>query len=185
MGRIKCLIFDLDGTLFDTRKANCVAYQRAFAYFGIRLTKAGYDSVFGLRFSEMAKKIAPTLFKNELNKVRELKACYYKKCVKSVKLNNSLIELIKHFRKTCKICLVTSASRKNTLFLLDHFKIRKYFDFVMCGENILLPKPHPSCYKECFKKFRISPREALIFEDGEPGIEAARKSGGNYCVVKM
>lgn len=183
--KIKCLIFDLDGTLFDTRKANCGAYQKAFARFGVKMTKSGYDSVFGLRFSEMAKKIAPKLSESELKEVKRLKSQYYKKCVFSVKPNFPLFELIKHFKKTCKICLVTSASRKNAIFLLKHFKIKKYFDFVMCGEDILLPKPHPSCYKKCFKKFRISPREALIFEDGDPGIEAAMKSGGNYCVVRM
>jgi HAD superfamily hydrolase (TIGR01509 family) len=55
----------------------------------------------------------------------------------------------------------------------------------MCGEDIEIAKPHPSCYKECYKKFRISPQEALIFEDGVAGIEAAKKSGGNYCVVKF
>lgn len=183
--RIKCLIFDLDGTLFSTKKANCAAYQKAFSHFGVKLTKEKYNSVFGLRFSEMAKNVAPALSKADLKKVKKLKACYYRKCVNLIKPNVSLIELIKHFRKTCKICLVTSASKKNALFLLNHFKIRKYFDFVMCGEDIQLPKPHPSCYKECFKRFQISPREALIFEDANPGIDAAKRSGGNYCVVKL
>lgn len=183
--RIKCLIFDLDGTLFDTKKANYAAYQRAFAHFGVKLTKEGYDNVFGLRFSEMAKIIAPFLSEPELKKVKKFKARYYRKCVNLVGPNRALFELIKHFKKTCKICLVTTASRKNVLFLLDHFKIRKYFDFVMCGEDILLAKPDPSCYRLCFKKMRISPREALIFEDSNIGIEAARRSGGNYFVVKM
>jgi beta-phosphoglucomutase len=183
--RIKCLIFDLDGTLFDTKKANAVAYQKAFSCLGVKMTKDDYEKVFGLRFREMAKKIAPNLSESELKKVKKIKSRYYREFVYLIKANYALFELIRHFRNTCKIFLVTTASRRNVLFLLSYFKIKKYFDYVLCGESVERAKPYPDCYKVCFKKAGVSPKEALIFEDSKIGIEAARKSGANYCVVKM
>lgn len=183
--KIKCLIFDLDGTLFDTKKANCASYQKTFAHFGVKMTKKGYDNVFGLRFKEMAKKVAPALSEADLKRVKKIKARCYRENVNLIKPNLALFELIRHFKKTCRIFLVTTASRKNVLFLLNHFKMKKYFDYIMCGEGVERAKPYPDCYKICFKKARVSPKETLIFEDSKIGIEAARKSGANYCVVKM
>jgi beta-phosphoglucomutase-like phosphatase (HAD superfamily) len=39
---LKAIFFDLDGTLFFTRKANFLAYQKAFLTFGVNLTEEEY-----------------------------------------------------------------------------------------------------------------------------------------------
>jgi HAD hydrolase, family IA, variant 3 len=47
------------------------------------------------------------------------------------------------------------------------------------------PKPAPDCFLEAMRREGCTPRETLIFEDSAIGIEAARRSGASYFVVKL
>ena len=44
-------------------------------------------------------------------------------------------------------------------------------------------KPDPECYNIIIEKLQFSPKETVIFEDSEVGIEAAIASGADYIKV--
>ena len=46
-------------------------------------------------------------------------------------------------------------------------------------------KPAPDCFLEAMRREGCTPQETLIFEDSEIGLEAARRSGASYFVVKL
>ena len=52
---IKGLLFDLDGTLVNTKEANYLSYKEAYMTIGINLSRVDYSKVFGLRFDDMAE----------------------------------------------------------------------------------------------------------------------------------
>jgi len=182
---IKYLLFDFDGTLFDTKRANFIAYKKAFKYAGINIKEKDYYSAFGLRFDEMTKKIAPNTTTEEKQFIKITKAKYYLKNISQIKPNNHLINFIKLVKKEHKISLVTTASKENVMNILKHFQINGYFDLIVCGEDVINGKPDPECYKTAIKKLGAKPEQCLIFEDSDIGLIAAKKSGANVIKVEI
>ena len=58
-------------------------------------------------------------------------------------------------------------------------------DGILSGADVERPNPAPDCFLEAMRREGCTPRETLIFEDSPIGIEAARRSGASYFVVKL
>ena len=58
-------------------------------------------------------------------------------------------------------------------------------DGILSGADVAHSKPAPDCFLEAMRREGCTPRETLIFEDSEIGLEAARRSGASYFRVKL
>lgn len=58
-------------------------------------------------------------------------------------------------------------------------------DGILSGSDVEHSKPAPDCFLEAMRREGCTPQETLIFEDSEIGLEAARRSGASYFVVKL
>lgn len=58
-------------------------------------------------------------------------------------------------------------------------------DGILSGADVEHSKPAPDCFLEAMRREGCTPRETLIFEDSEIGLEAARRSGAAYFRVKL
>lgn len=56
---------------------------------------------------------------------------------------------------------------------------------ILSGADVEHSKPAPDCFLEAMRREGCTPQETLIFEDSEIGLEAARRSGASYFVVKL
>ncbi|MFA6250450.1 MAG: HAD family phosphatase [Candidatus Shapirobacteria bacterium] len=182
---IKCFIFDLDGTLVDTYKANFIAYKKAFGIAGVKFDQEQYKQFFGQRFDEWASKVMPGKDEKEYKKIKKNKSRFYIENARMCILNNSLVTFLEYVNKIGYFtCLTTTASQKNAEGILRYFKIKKLFDYMVFGEDVNQPKPSPECFYLCFKKFGLEPEECIVFEDSEVGFEAAVNSGAQLIKIK-
>lgn len=183
---IRCLIFDLDGTLFDSREANVISYQLAFKDAGLTLDVEAYEKNFGHRFNELMDIMLPSSDDVARNKIKQQKAAYYSQQLSLVKPNLGLIELLKSAGDNYKTALVTTASRVNVTNLLEHFSIKEnLFDHIITGEDVTYSKPNPECYKKAIAVLGAHPEECLVFEDSPIGIEAATNAGAHVIRVTI
>lgn len=58
-------------------------------------------------------------------------------------------------------------------------------DGILSGADVAHSKPAPDCFLEAMRREGCTPRETLIFEDSEIGLEAARRSGAGYFKVNL
>ena len=58
-------------------------------------------------------------------------------------------------------------------------------DGILSGADVAHSKPAPDCFLEAMRREGCTPRETLIFEDSEIGLEAARRSGASYFKVTL
>ena len=58
-------------------------------------------------------------------------------------------------------------------------------DGILSGADVAHSKPAPDCFLEAMRREGCTPRQTLIFEDSEIGLEAARRSGASYFKVKL
>ncbi len=180
----KCAIFDMDGTLFNTNEVNYFAYQEALKKYNVSID---YDYYCKYCNGRHYKVFIPSLVDNDNKKIEDIhniKKELYSKYLHKVKMNNHLIEIIKHIKKDYLIALVTTASNKNTNEILNYTNTYELFDLILTSDDIKKPKPNPEGFIKAIEFLKVKPENCIIFEDSDVGVEAALKTGAEVVKVE-
>ena len=168
---------DLDGTLVNTNEVNYRAYCEALSTYGFQMERGYYyKNCNGRYYLEFLPEIT-TCDRKMLKDVHERKKEVYPKYLNLAKLNQNLVDLVRLCKTQYYTALVTTASRKNTYELLGYFGITDIFNLILTRDDIDKSKPDPQGYLLALNYFRVKPDEAIVFEDSEEGIQAARSAG--------
>lgn len=164
-------LFDLDGTLFDTRKVNYLAYKEAMNGYDL-----DYDyyctNCNGRNYLQFLPEIIPGIARGDMEIIHEAKKTAYPRYLEYAILNEELL-----LRKAQINAVVTTASRKNTNDILNYFNICSEFDFIITKEDVINTKPDPECLFLALEKAGVKANDAIVFEDSKEGVEAARRAG--------
>lgn len=184
--QIKLLLLDFDGTLADTRRANTLAYIDALAEEGYTLSEELYlRKYFGMRCSEFLRDIGYTR-EEDIERIRRRKIELYPSHFDTVRLNEPLWHFVQDFRaQGGRAWVVSTGHRDNVTNAMRYLGIEEGFDGVLTSEAVKESKPSPDCFRMAMEAEGVTPAETLIFEDSPVGIEAARRSGAAYFVVKL
>lgn len=178
------LIFDFDGTLFDTVPANCAAYNAALAPYGVSLT----EEVFARDYNgKHYRQFLPQLLHGDAAAAEEVhreKVACYPQFHHRIRENAALFRLIGLLRDRCYIALVSTATRKSIMQILTRFGRADCFDLILTQEDALAQKPAPDSFLQAMAHFGVGPAQTLIFEDAPTGIAAAKAAHTAYLVVK-
>ena len=178
----RALLFDLDGTLFDTTGVNYLAYKKALNEVGCDIDMEYYKNCCdGRSYRDFLPKLVPT---DKIKVVHERKKNLYADCLGCARENVFLFDLIEKMKAESKIGLVTTASGKNTREILIYFGREELFDVLVCQEDVQNTKPHPEAYQKAMDMLGVSSEEVYIFEDSEVGMEAALASGAHVIRIE-
>ncbi len=181
--KFKLAMFDLDGTLFDTRKTNYYSYKDALEQYNIDLNYdyfAKYCN--GRHYTDFLPQL--TGKKNNIDKIHEIKKVKYTEYLKESIENKFLFDIIKGLKNDYYIAIVTTASRKNCEEILSYHNRLDIFDLIISQENVKRKKPDPEGFLMAMHYFGIPNDNSIIFEDSDAGIEAAINSGATVFTVK-
>lgn len=176
-------LFDLDGTLFDTRMVNYLSYDHALDEFGCAVD---YDTFVTNCNGRSYREFLPAILGNDahLEAVHQKKKQLYSTFLHEAIVNEPLFQLIETIRPTYYTAVVTTASKKNTEEILTHFRKTKLFDLIITQEDVVKKKPDPEGFLKAMAHFSMTAAQTIIFEDSDVGLEAARKSGAAVYAVK-
>ena len=182
MTKIKAVIFDMDGLMFDTETVYYKANQLTADKYDMDFTKetymqyvgAGDDIYFaGLREQFKNHPHIETFLKESTKKAEEL-------LLKGqVDKKDGLIELLDYLTKEKIVCIVASSSHREMVDkLTQRLGVRKYFKEMVGGNEVPTAKPDPAIFEKAFAKTNLKNKEeALILEDSKNGILAAHRAG--------
>ena len=186
MSNIKLILLDFDGTLADTRMANGRAYIQALSEVGIDISIDEYTAkYFGMRCREFLRDVG---IENDEDacKLRRRKVEIYPNYFDSVRLNTPLWEWCKKMRTMgIKVWIVSTGHIDNITNVMRHLNIINGVDGIISGDDVTLPKPNPECFLRAMEIEGVTPRETIIFEDSEIGLEAAERSGASYVKITL
>ena len=183
MAQVKLLITDFDGTLVDTFEANFLAYQKAFAMFGLELTEQQYRDCFGFRFDDFMSHLGIN-DNNTKNGIRLAKGDFYPLFFDKLIVNDPLLTLLKTFKNSGGLTAVASTARKENLMnALNYIGATDVFSLILTGEDVKQGKPNPAIYNKVLETLNVLPAEALIFEDSSVGISAANAAHVDYVQI--
>lgn len=170
---MRLAIFDLDGTLFDTKDTNFSSYKEALKNYGFDLNYDYFCKFCNGRYYLDFLPNISTTNKEILENIHKLKKDLYHLYLDKSIPNKHLFNIIELIKKDYKIAIVTTASYKNTLDILNAFNVKEKFDLVITKEDVKETKPNPEGFFKAMEYFNSNPEETIIFEDSEVGLQAA------------
>lgn len=177
--KYKLAMFDMDGTLYDTRMAHYLAYKKVLAGEGRELSFEYFrDKCFGGHYRAFLSGLT-----ENIERVHDEKLACYDEFIGEISENTRLYELIEKLRAEYYIALVTTASAESVYKVLDHFNRRNCFDLIVTQSDVKKKKPDPEAFIYTMEHFGVKPENCIIFEDSETGLAAACASGAE--VVKV
>lgn len=69
--------------------------------------------------------------------------------------------------------------------ILDHLAIRDWFDAIVSADEVERHKPNPDVFLEAARRLGVEPKHCLVYEDTDPGLEAARRAGMVHVDVRQ
>ena len=173
---IQAVIFDCDGVMFDTTKANQAYYDHVLAHFGLPdMTPAQ----FALAHMHTADMAMTYLFPDE--KLRTAAQEYrrtltYQPFFKYMEMEPTLKGLLKKLRPRFKTAVASNRADTMAAVLSTH-GLESDFDMVVCALDVVAPKPHPEMLLKVLDHFEINPRQALYVGDSILDQQAAAAAG--------
>lgn len=176
-GALRALLFDLDGTLVDTREANYEAYRGAFAEAGHELTPEVFETTWGRDSRDFIPDLLPGATADVVDTIRATKGRLYADLLDRTTVNTALVDFLRLVAPTHATALVSTAKSGNGGQILAAHGLTDLFDVVVWGDDVQRSKPDPEGYLLALGRLDVDASEALAFEDSDTGRRAAVAAG--------
>jgi len=186
---IKAVLFDMDGVIADTELSRLellkeILKQRGKAHSV--LDELIPKDIAGLNTPEFLKSIlGDKLGDDEIDEIKQKRyEEFHKNPDKYIKPIEGIEELVKalHNKGVILVGLATSSRKKEAELILKTVEIDNYFNDMVCGDEVKNRKPDPEAYLKLLEKICVKKNEAIIIEDSNKGIIAA-KNAGIRCIA--
>ena len=179
-------IFDLDGTLVDTMPLHYRAWDEAMRAVGLQCTldEELFYSLGGVPTLKVAELIAKHYgLTIDPHAVFDHKESLFKALQKDAKLIEPVVEFARRVAKTHPTAIASGGPRDIVHGMLKLTGLTPLFNVVVTPEDVVHGKPHPDMFLLAAKKIGVAPEQCLVFEDAEPGMQAAVAAGMKYVKV--
>ena len=184
MKKIDLFIFDLDGTLIDSKKdiAASVNYTMEACglpklstdlideFVGNGVTRLIQDSVHaagGIQFEEAFK-----IFN----------AHYLEHLLDTTLPFPGVFDVLKYYSKIPKV-VVTNKSQGFSEKVIKGLQLAPYFEGIYGGDTAIPKKPDPAVIHHLLERFSVLPKNAVIIGDSRVDIETGKNAGILTCGV--
>lgn len=175
---IQGLIFDCDGTLVDSMPLHNKAWQHALEQAGAKWDFDFFNSKKGMKGKDII-----TLYNKQFGTsldpvtVNHAKQEYFRLHRKDSKPIHSVLDVVLRYKDILPMAVASGSSCDNVLVQLEAIGVKNYFKVILTADDDVKPKPAPDIFLEAAKRIGIPPERCQVFEDGELGLEAARRAG--------
>ncbi|MBQ3797192.1 MAG: beta-phosphoglucomutase [Butyrivibrio sp.] len=184
--KYKAIIFDLDGVICFTDEYHYLAWKELADELNIPFDRTINERLRGVSRMDsleiiLEKYSGPEFSKDEKEKFAGKKNDIYRKSLENMSekdLSEEVRETLKELRNR-GLKLAIGSSSKNTKFILKQIGLEGFFDAISDGTNITRSKPDPEVFLKAAQFLAEEPKDCLVIEDAEAGIDAA-VSGGFY-----
>ncbi len=188
-GGVRALIFDLDGTLIDSKLDLALAVNATLEHMG--RASLPHDRIFGYvgqgapRLIEQA--LGPGATPADCRKGLAHFLAYYREHM----LDNTVtypgvregLAAIQGLPMGLPMAVLTNKPVRFSELILEGLGLSAYFQFVYGGNSFATKKPDPAGMAVLLRDFGAAPREAMVVGDSEVDVQTARNAGTWACGV--
>lgn len=188
MGKLKAIIFDMDGVLIDAKDWHYEALNKALDLFGMEISRydhlVTYDGLPTRQKLEMlsVERGLPRKLHEFINSMKQQYTLeiVYAKC-KPVFYHEYALAKLKSEGYRLAVC--SNSVRNSVKVMMEKANLLQHLEFFLSNEDVTQSKPDPEMYNNAMSHLGLYPEECLILEDNENGIKAALASEAHLMEV--
>ena len=173
-------IFDLDGTLVDTMPLHYRAWDAAMRRAGlkVKLDEDLFYSLGGVPTRRVAELIAQHYgLTIDAERVFNEKESLFMEIQADAQLIAPTAEFARAAAKTRPLAIASGGPRVVVKRSLELAGLLPLFKAIVSADDVTHGKPAPDMFLLAAKLIGVDPARCLVFEDAEPGIQAAHAAG--------
>lgn len=185
--KIKGVLFDMDGTMFDTETMSIYGWEVAAKKYGIEISRDFMVGCMGLVTDAIRDRFYAEYgrdfdyYRFRADKLKVMEDVINKDGVPHKK---GLVNLLEYLKKNgIKCAVATSTTNARAMFNIERGGVLEYFDDVISGDMVRRGKPEPDIYVYAAGRIGVLPGECMVLEDSRNGILAARASGAVSVLI--
>jgi beta-phosphoglucomutase family hydrolase len=177
-GTFRAYLFDCDGTIVNSMPLHYIAWKTALAEWNCAFPEELFYSWGGKPVREIIA---------ELNKIHSLnmpietlairKEALYHEQLPMLTTISEVVEHINAQHGQIPFAVVSGSRRSSVIGSLTAVGLLDRFDIIVSAEDYKHAKPAPDCFILAAEKLGVAPKDCLVFEDTQLGIQAATAAG--------
>jgi phosphoglycolate phosphatase len=182
--KIDLFLFDLDGTLIDSKKDIAASVNFTMAKLGLPpLADDLIYSFVGNGVTPLIRKTVEAAGGAPFEQAMAIFMAHYDQhLLDTTDAFPGVREVLKHFKDTKKI-VVTNKSQAFSEKILKGIHLAPFFDGVFGGDTAFPKKPAPDVVHHLLKNYGVAPRQAVLVGDSKVDIETGKNAGIVTCGV--
>jgi HAD superfamily hydrolase (TIGR01509 family) len=183
--RIKCVIYDCDGVLFDSIEANTRLYNDLCSVVGrgpLREEEIKY--VHSHTVYEAIHLIFGAEDGLEKRALESLKQIDLREYIGYLKMEPYLLQILNLLKANGIIRVINTNRTTSMPHIMERFHLWPFFDMVVTALDVKNPKPHPESLEKIIQKFNLNEEEAVFIGDSEVDQQTAKSAGIKFISYK-
>jgi len=182
-------LFDLDGTLVDSERANVESVVLACRGLGVELSDELKVFVVGHSWNEIYQRISATTGIQVGMEALIARAVREKDALLAATGHRPLpgaVAIVQRLAGRAPLAIASGASRVEVRDAVAGIGIASYFKAIVAAEDYTRGKPDPEPYLMAMDRLgvRAQARRCIVLEDATPGILAGRAAGARVIAVR-
>lgn len=178
---MRVVIFDMDGTLIDSKKDITVSinYVREINYSLLPLSEEFVVEAINMHNRNLSKLFYETDVYMQMDK-ELFEAHYHEQCIKNVYLYSGVSSMLEHLRKAdVKISVATNAPTQFALRMLEHLEVKHLFDIIVGADMVEESKPNPQMLNMILEHYGFDKNlhKAWMVGDNSKDVLSAKRAG--------
>jgi phosphoglycolate phosphatase len=182
--KAKCIFFDLDGTIVDSREAYYEAARTAFQAMGQKPPEKEASLEIPKRLEQ--KQPINNIIKGDTHKFLNVYLkTYYSITTEKTKPLPNISTMLELLSANAKLALITMrcVPKESIIKELEIFGIAKYFSYVVTALDTHKPKPSPEALLTCVNALGVQMCDCVIVGDSVNDIKAGKAAGAKTVAV--
>lgn len=181
MKKIKGIVLDMDGLMFDTERLTYEIINQTMTDDGYDYSLDFYKETIGKRSVDVVNMYRANFgesFDYQAMKVKNMEIFWDYTAKNGVPAKKGLFKLLDFLKeKGIKIALATSTTEKSATEILKRGRVIDYFDVLICADSVTKGKPDPEPFAKACEKLGFLPEECMGLEDSFNGILSSSSAG--------
>ncbi len=179
-------IFDCDGTLVDTMPLHYRAWDEALRRVGLRepLSEDLFYSLGGVPTLRVASLLGRHYgLALDPERVFHEKESLFLEMQDEMEVIGPVVDFARQWHGKAPLSVASGGPRPVVRHTLELMGLASLFPVLVTPEDVAHGKPAPDMFLLAARRMGVAPERCLVFEDAEPGIQAAEAAGMRWVHV--
>ena len=184
---MRAVLWDLDGTLADSRDFHWRAWRETMGAAGVEITEPQFLGSFGQRNDAILNRwLGGDATPARIRDIGDAKEALYRRFIEAEGIEPlpGAAEWVRRLHAAgWRQAIASSAPRLNVDVMARVLGFSEFMGALIGAEDVARGKPEPDVFLAAARTLGVPPVACVVVEDAQAGIEAARRAGMRSIAV--